>query len=267
MTKTIFLLTVGAAALAAQEQNERITVPLSDPSRPGQVRVSLMSGSITVRGHQGKEILIDTHARAGERRAEVPRRADGLKRVDLGATMDLDVEESNNSVTVHAKHSNRSQDLVISVPANTSLNLKTMNNGEIVVEGVNGELAVNNMNGKVTLRNVSGTVLANSMNGDVSVVLDRVDPNKPNSFSTMNGDIDVAMPADVKTRVKLKANNGEVYSDFDIKGDGNPAKPTIEQGRGRYKVKFDQATYGTINGGGPEFQFSTFNGNILIRKK
>jgi hypothetical protein len=35
---------------------------------------------------------------------------------------------------------------------------------------------------------------------------------------------------------------------------------------GRYRVQFDKATYGLINGGGPEIQLTTFNGNIYIRK-
>jgi hypothetical protein len=36
---------------------------------------------------------------------------------------------------------------------------------------------------------------------------------------------------------------------------------------GRYRVLFDRGTNGTINGGGPEMQFTTFNGRILIHKK
>jgi hypothetical protein len=34
-----------------------------------------------------------------------------------------------------------------------------------------------------------------------------------------------------------------------------------------YKVRIDRAMYGAINGGGPEMQFVTYNGNILIHKK
>ena len=36
---------------------------------------------------------------------------------------------------------------------------------------------------------------------------------------------------------------------------------------GRYRVRIDKAMYGSINGGGPEMQFVTYNGNILIHKK
>ncbi|MBV9308345.1 MAG: hypothetical protein JOZ45_19525 [Acidobacteriaceae bacterium] len=36
---------------------------------------------------------------------------------------------------------------------------------------------------------------------------------------------------------------------------------------GTYHLRFDRTLRGTINGGGPEFQFTTFNGQIYIRKK
>jgi hypothetical protein len=32
-------------------------------------------------------------------------------------------------------------------------------------------------------------------------------------------------------------------------------------------LRFDRALRGTINGGGPEYQFTTFNGQIYLRKK
>jgi hypothetical protein len=44
----------------------------------------------------------------------------------------------------------------------------------------------------------------------------------------------------------------------------------VEDGRakgGKYKIKVDQKTVGTINGGGPDLNLKTFNGNIFIRNK
>ena len=70
-------------------------------------------------------------------------------------------------------------------------------------------------------------------------------------------------------RVKLKTDNGDIYTDFDVKLDASGQRPVIEDGRpnrGKYRVRIDHSMYGTINGGGPEFQFQTFNGNVYIRK-
>src|ERR1017187_3380911 len=105
-------------------------------------------------------------------------------------------------------------ELVISVPPDTSLKLRNLN-GAIAVEGVKGELDVNSNNGRITLTNVSGSVLANTLNGALTVTMDSVDPNKPLSFSSLNGTIDVPLPADFKANVKLRTDHGEIYSDFD----------------------------------------------------
>src|SRR6202035_1083794 len=130
-------------------------------------------------------------------------------------------------------------------------------------------IEVNNTNGGVKLTNVSGSVIAHALNKDVVAKLSRVTPDKSMSFTSLNGDIDVTFPADTKARVKLKTDNGEIFTDFDIRMDAGGQKPVIEDGRaehGKYRVRVDHAMYGTINGGGPEFQFQTFNGNIYIRK-
>ena len=68
----------------------------------------------------------------------------------------------------------------------------------------------------------------------------------------------------------MKTNNGEIWSDFDIKLMAGGKPPVVEDNRstnGKYKVHLDRAMYGQINGGGPEMQFVTYNGSILIHKK
>ena len=90
------------------------------------------------------------------------------------------------------------------------------------------------------------------------------------SFSTMNGEIDVTLPANIKTNVKMKTDQGDIFTDFDVKLDATSQPPQVEDKRkkgGRYRVRLNRGTSGTINGGGPEIQFTTFNGNILIHKK
>jgi len=161
-------------------------------------------------------------------------------------------------------------DLTIQVPFNTSLKLRCLNDGDIKVEHVSGEIDVDDLNGGVKLLNVSGAVVAHSLNEDVVVTLDQVTPGKAMSFSTMNGDVDVTLPADVKARVKLKSDNGEIYSDFDVHPEANAASPNVTDNHGkdgRYRIQFEKGMYGSINGGGPEMQFTTFNGKIYLRKK
>lgn len=257
--------------LLAQDGGEKATVPLSDPSRPPRIHAHLIAGGIVVRGANTKDVLVEAHPRSGgESRESRPSRAAGMKRLDLPGNAGLDVVEEDNVVNIKTASWNRPVDLVITVPRRSSLQLKCLNDGDISVEQVEGEIDVDDLNGKVTLKNVSGSVLAHSLNGAVLVTLDQIDPSKPMSFSTLNGDIDVTLPENLKANVRMKTDNGEIYSDFEVKLDSGTQAMRNESGRrqdGTYHLRFDRALHGAINGGGPEFQFTSFNGQIYIRKK
>jgi len=263
-------LLIGAAAAGQDIPSDRVSVPFRDPSRPGQVKVNLMTGGITVKGYDGKEVVVEARLRGAKspKREKSDRKAEGLKPIEI-ATTGLTVEEEDNVVSVSTGPIGRTVDLSLQVPLATSLKLGCMNDGSIVVEKVEGEIEANNLNGPVTLTNVSGIVVAHSVNGEVTIQMDKVTPDKPMSFSTLNGDIDVTVPPDLKAKVKLETQNGAIYSDFEISLDRTARPPTVEDGRkegGKYRIVFDKGVAGTINGGGPEIQFKTVNGNIHIRK-
>lgn len=67
----------------------------------------------------------------------------------------------------------------------------------------------------------------------------------------------------------MKSDHGDVFSDFEITLEATPGSVLEEgsSGKGKYRVRLDKAVYGTINGGGPDMQFTTLNGRIYIRKK
>ena len=122
--------------------------------------------------------------------------------------------------------------LDIQVPVRTSLVLSATNDGDIVVDGVDGELELNNTNGAVTATKVSGTVIAHALNDDVKVTMTRTG-TKPMSFTSLNGDIDVVLPADIKANVRLQMGNGEVYSDFAIDMQAPSVQQSTESPRGQ----------------------------------
>jgi hypothetical protein len=270
MIRRIGLVLVCAGSLLAQDGGEKVNVPLHDPSRPARIHVSLLAGGVTVRGADVRDVEVRAHLRndSEDHESHAPR-ADGMKRLDLAGSAGLDVVEDNNVVTIKTGSWTRPADLVITVPRHSSLELKCVNDGDISVEQVDGEIDANDLNGKITLKNVGGSVVAHSLNGEVRASLDRVDPSKPMSFSTLNGSIDVTLPASIRANVRMKTDNGEIYSDFDVKLEPGARQVENEPGRpqdGKYHVRFDRGLRGAINGGGPEFQFTSFNGQIYIRK-
>ncbi|MGZ5498998.1 MAG: DUF4097 family beta strand repeat-containing protein [Candidatus Aminicenantales bacterium] len=345
-----------AVAQTKEETPDRAVVPLSNPTKPAKIEVSVMRGSITVKGYQGKDVIVEARvrekalsewggfstpgafnvappalatlpgqptpapapapkARAGrvdekvqkeieaqlaatmadqealarritreyDRNAggfgqffqddkkaqeEKAKKVAGMKQLS-GSSSGLEVEEEDNVVTINTQSWKAATDLVIQVPVASSLEVRSSMDGAVVIEGVSGEIDINNINGPVTLTSVSGNTLVHTVNGDITVVLARVAADKPLSFSTMNGDIDVTLPADVKANLKMKSEQGEIYSDFDINMTRQPARSEAAEKteQGKYRISFDKSLYGLVNGGGQEFSFNTFSGDIYIRKK
>ena len=245
------------------QSGDHVSVNLSDPSRPALVKASLVSGGITVKAYEGKEVVVEARAR----NHESARSDSNMKRIIVSST-GLSVEEENNEVRISTDSYMRSIDLTISVPVHTSLKLSAVNSGDIVVTGVDGELDVNDVNGSITLNNVSGSAVAHALNGRLLATFTRVN-QKPMAFSSLNGDIDVTFPADLKANLSIKSDRGDILSDFDVQIQASAPQPTVEDGRkngGKYRVKIDKTVHGTIGGGGPEYQFTNFNGGIYIRK-
>lgn len=258
-----------ARTAPAPGQAERIAVPLSDPSKPARLEVSLLGGGMTVRGHEGREVSVEVRVRHDE--DEKPCRGcerNGLTRLANTAS-GLVIEEQDNRVRIKSQVSNRALDLVVLVPTKTSLKLSVVNDGDIVVEKVDGEIEVQNTNGAVTLTDVAGSVVAHALNDDLKVSMTRLDA-KPMSFSSLNGDIDVVLPADAKVNVKMESGMGDIESDFAVEMLPSTATQKVEDKRnqgGPLRIVVDKAMIGRINGGGPELTFKNFNGDIRIRKR
>ncbi|NQT25369.1 DUF4097 family beta strand repeat protein [candidate division KSB1 bacterium] len=300
LTRILIAIVVLSAihVIAQDDLVDRLTVPFSDPSKPGKIEAGLINGSITVTGYPGKEVVIEAESRmkqldddfdvdeeivfdgggrsTGRSRSrsrtgddeENDKDLSGLKRLS-GTTSSLEVSEEDNFMEINAASWKNDVDLRIKVPHRTSVELSTVNNGNIVVTDVTGELEVKAINGSVRMENVGGVVVANSHNGGVTVVMNKLDAGKPMAFTSFNGDVDITLPALIKANVKMKTQNGEIYTDFEIQKSKDPASIVQDKTHdedGAYHVKIDRSYYGMVNGGGPEFNLKTFNGDIVIRK-
>jgi DUF4097 and DUF4098 domain-containing protein YvlB len=250
--------------IEAQAGEDRISVNLSDPARPAMLKVSMVNGGITVKTHDGKDVIVEARTRNQERERE----SSGPKRINISTT-GLTVEEENNEVRVSTESHLRTIDVTVTVPTHTSMKLRAVNDGDIVVTGVDGELDVDDINGSVVLNDISGSAVAHALNGKLVATFASVSPQRPMAFSSLTGDIDVTFPANVKANLTIKSDRGDVFSDFDVPLQASAAPQVAEDDRahgGKYRIKIDKTVHGTINGGGPEMQFTNFQGAIYIRK-
>ena len=253
-------------APSASGSGERINVSFTDPSRPGKLTVSLMSGKIVVKGHDANNVVVETTDTEKDDDREGRGKHAGLHRIRNTAS-GLTIEEENNEMRISTQMHNETA-LSILVPVRTSLKLTLMNGDDIIVDRVEGDLEVNNMNGDISLTNIAGTAIIHSANGEVKAHFSRV-TGKPMSFTTLNGDVDVALPADIKATVRLDSGHGDIYTDFAIEMLPTAMQSTVEDNRakgGKYRIKMEKAMVGKINGGGVEYTLKTLNGDIHLRR-
>ncbi len=269
MKKLISIAVLGVVILAsaahAQDNANRVTVNWSDPSRPGLVKVMLLSGGISVRSHSGKEVIVEGSNVGRERNSDATR--DGLRRIPL-STRGFVLEESNNVMTISRDNFFDGGNIEIQVPARTNLQLSSVNGSLISVDGVEGDIEINSTNGRVMLNNVAGSVVANATNGNLTATIREVAANKPMSFSSMNSNVDVTLPASTKANLKINSTNGSAWSDFDLKmgASSAPVVTNNRNGNGKYRIETERTTNATINGGGIDIELRTFNGTIYLRK-
>ena len=259
-------LIIGTKLSGQTGSTEQLTVPLSSPGKAYSLKVHLVTGSIKVMGYEGKDIIINVTPKSGEEEERPKATENGMKRISISGGYEVTAKEADNTVTVNTGNPMKALDLDLKIPQDVKLQLGTVNDGEVIVENVRGELEVNNVNDKITLTNISGSVVANTVNGDVNVTFKAIDPKAPMAFSTLNGDVNVTLPSDTKANLKLKSDNGDVFSDFDIDIDKTPSKVDKTTEPGMYKIKKDDWVYGKINGGGPEMMMKNMQGDIYVKK-
>ena len=260
MNRKLWILGLCCGALWA----ERINVPLSDPSRPALVKASTINGSITVQTHAGKDVIVEVGGSSAVAEKPGP---NGMRQI-MGGSSGMSVEEDGNVIKISTSAMSRNSDLQIWVPVKASLNLRGVNGRGINVENVDGDIDVDSVNGSVNLKDVSGTVVAHALNGKLTVSLKQVSRDKPMSFSTLNGTVDVTLPASLAANVKVRNDWGKVYTDFDmaVTSESEVKQSQSGEGKPRYRVQVDKTLIGKINGGGPEITFRSMNGTIYIRK-
>src|SRR5258708_23043708 len=72
---------------------DRVSVNLSDPARPALVKASLLNGGITVKGYDGKEVVVEARAR----NHYSARPDSNMKRIVVSSTAPS-LDEENNEV-------------------------------------------------------------------------------------------------------------------------------------------------------------------------
>lgn len=193
------------------------SLKFSDPAKPGKIKLRVMWGDVAVTGADTPEVTIQSNIK---NKNAPERRPDGLRRLDTEVT--YRASEKDNVITIELGGDSSSPaatgaSMTITTPRNTSVVVENSLGGNVTLKNLVGDTEVRCLNGEVKLDQISGSALVETMNGEIHATFAKVAEGKPLSFTSMNGEVEVRVPADTKANVRLRTQNGAVFTDFDDK--------------------------------------------------
>lgn len=139
----------------------------------------------------------------------------------------------------------------IKMPATAKLQVDDYKS-ESRISNLKSDLEFETYKGRVDIKNHSGLVDVETYKGDVDV--DLVDLKENCSFETYKGNFNLSLPTSAKFDFDFElGRKGDYSSDFEMM-------------MNRYNSD-DGDLRGEVNGGGPTIYFSTYKGELYLRKK
>lgn len=127
----------------------------------------------------------------------------------------------------------------------------TSMNSSVELTNFSGPVSIKLQNGGIDLTDVSGTVSAKTINGSIDAVFERTKPTDAQSYSTVNGDVDVQLASGINADLKAETVSGKIKIDEEL-------GITVE------KQMVGQKASGRVGAGGPALTAKTVNGSIEI---
>lgn len=218
----------------------------------GTLSVENINGDITVTGRPGRQVHVIATKKAGSQSY-----LDG---------MDIQVSADRDRVRIRTQHPESSArwfgfgnnsgsgsvSYEIVAPADIDLDSIETVNGEIEIAGISGDVSADTTNGEIRVTGLSGSLEADTVNGSIDAAFDKLGGNQRVVAETVNGRVQLRLPADTSARIDVGTVNGGI--DADDFG--------LEVDKGFLGRDLD----GEIGGGDARIKVSTVNGSVKIRK-
>jgi hypothetical protein len=224
------------------------TYPLA---RGGQVSLKNINGAARVIAWDRDEVKVDAvkHARSQRRLEEAT----------------IDVQAAGDAVSVRTRYPSEEQrwergsddnpasvEYTLTVPRTARIDSIELINGGLEVEGLAGSIKATCINGRLSARNLAGEARLSTINGTLDAEFDRLEAGKTITLNSVNGTVDLAVPASISADFKADTVHGTISNDFGM---------NIR--RGEY---VGASLEGQLGGGGARVKLSNVNGSINIRR-
>jgi len=213
-----FIVAAGITLLlvtASRAEEVVNTIKFSEPASPATIKIRVGHGDLRINGVKSDtgEITVKSEAQA----VTAAPRKDGLRVITASSSFAL--SEKANVVTLDATENwgGGGSDFVVNVPANTAVIVTSAWGGDIICSDLSGDIEIKGVSGEVKLNNISGGALVETMNGEITARVLELREGKPLSFTSMNGEVALHLPAEAKANIRLRTQNGTILTDFDEK--------------------------------------------------
>jgi len=235
------LMAIAFAVTASAQVTEEFhrTVPLSSS---GRVSLENINGNVTVTGWERNEVQIDAVKKARDQ-----------QRLDEAR---IEVDASSDSVRIKTKypdhHTNNNPatvTYVLHVPHQARLDHMDLVNGSLTVSQVSGEINGELVNGKTDIRDLSGRANISAVNGTITANYKSLDNVKEIRLKSVNGSINLGLPASPNAEVSVSTVNGGITTDYPLQVKGKFMGHHLD---------------GTLGSGGTQIEISNVNGSVRI---
>jgi Putative adhesin len=230
-------LAVSANAQVSQEFHRTVSLPSN-----GRVSLDNVNGNVEIAGWDRNEVQIDA-----EKKGRDQQRLDEAQ---------IEVEAGSDYVKIHTQyphnHTNNNPASVhytLHVPQNAQLDHISLVNGALTVQKVMGEVDASLVNGKAHISDLSGETSISSVNGSIEANYASLSNVREIRLKSVNGSIELGLPASPNADVKASTVNGGIKSDFPLTVQGSFAGHNVT---------------GTLGSGGTRIDLSNVNGSIHI---
>jgi hypothetical protein len=144
-------------------------------------------------------------------------------------------------------------DYRLRVPRQVRLEQLRTLEGDIAVRDVEGSVNARSLRGDIEGVNVSGSVVASALTGNILMTMRRLpDPRLPVKLETLNGNVDLLLPARANADLELSTVSGRILGDYVFQVSSVPG---------------DSTRRARLGEGGVLVELRTVRGNIRVGQR
>jgi DUF4097 and DUF4098 domain-containing protein YvlB len=184
-------------------------------SARGRLQLDNINGRIEIAGWDRNEVVIRAlkHGKNQKSVEAVKINVDSLSDRIIVHTVQPP-ETTGGWFWFNSKKNDVSVEYLVQVPRQAHLEKIDSVNGDIVIDDVSGDIETSTVNGSAQVRGAADNLKVSTLNGGMDVELASLKGSQFVSLDSVNGAIEVTLPANADAQVSAETLNGGIHTEF-----------------------------------------------------